>query len=73
MRRLQAHAFSEKALKVQESTITSYVDKLVSRLHEKANDAETATLDIVKWYNYTTFDVNSNLTYGLHRINNLDS
>lgn len=57
MRRLQAHAFSEKALKEQEPLITSYVDKMISRLREKAGDAKTATLDLVKWYNYTTFDV----------------
>lgn len=57
MRRLQAHAFSEKALKEQEPLITGYVNKMISRLHEKAGNAETAILDLVKWYNYTTFDV----------------
>lgn len=62
MRRLQSHAFSEKALKEQEPLITSYVDKLISRLHERAGSAETATLDLVRWYNYTTFDVRSYLT-----------
>lgn len=57
MRRLQSHMFSEKALIAQEPLIASYVNKLVSRLHEQARKPETAAVDLVKWYNYTTFDV----------------
>ena len=51
--------FSEKALKDQQPLITSYVDKLISRLHEQTAKAEAATVDLVRWYNYTTFDVSS--------------
>jgi hypothetical protein len=49
--------FSEKGLIAQEALVASYVDKLMSRLHEQAGKPETATVDLVKWYNYTTFDV----------------
>ena len=59
MRRLQSHMFSEKALKAQEPLITRYVDKLISRLHQQAKKPQTSTVDLVKWYNYTTFDVSS--------------
>jgi hypothetical protein len=51
--------FSEKALKAQEPLITGYVNKLISRLHEQVEKPQTATLDLLKWYNYTTFDVSS--------------
>jgi hypothetical protein len=54
--------FSEKALKAQEPLITGYVDKLISRLHEQAEKPQTATVDLVRWYNYTTFDVSSLVT-----------
>ena len=64
MRRLQSHMFSEKALKAQEPLITGYVDKLISRLHQQAKKPQTTTVDLVKWYNYTTFDVSSIITFG---------
>jgi len=57
MRRLQSHMFSEKALIAQEPLITGYVDKLISRLQEHAGNPATAVLDLVMWYNFTTFDV----------------
>lgn len=50
MRRLQSHMFSEKARIPQEPLITGYIDKLISRLHDQARKAETATVDLVKWY-----------------------
>ncbi|KAF4633926.1 hypothetical protein G7Y89_g4186 [Cudoniella acicularis] len=64
MRRLQSHMFSEKALAAQEPLITTYIDLLVSRLHEQARTPETNIVDIVKWYNYTTFDILGDLAFG---------
>jgi hypothetical protein len=55
--------FSDKALKEQEPLITNYVDKLFSRLREKAGQPQTAVVDLVKWYNYTTFDVSSSMLW----------
>jgi hypothetical protein len=49
--------FSEKALSAQEPLIISYVDKLISELHRRAGNPNTATVDLVRWYNFTTFDV----------------
>jgi cytochrome P450 len=61
-RRLVSHAFSEKALREQESVINGYVDLLIERLHENANG--DAPLDIVQWYNWTTFDIVGDLAFG---------
>jgi cytochrome P450 len=62
MRRNLSHAFSDKALREQEPLIQKYVDLLVHRLGEHA--AESKPVDIMRWYNYTTFDVICDLTFG---------
>lgn len=65
MRRLLSHAFSEKALTAQTPLINSYVDKLVNNLRRKSNEnGGSTTVDIVKWYNYTTFDILGELAFG---------
>jgi hypothetical protein len=48
MRRNLAHAFSDKALRGQESLIQSYVDLLVQRMGEHA--AQAKHMDIMTWY-----------------------
>ena len=60
-RRLLSHAFSEKALREQESLIQGYVDLLVSRLHEHCKDGAQ---DMVSWFNFVTFDIIGDLTIG---------
>lgn len=60
-RRLLAHAFSEKALREQEPLITHYVDLLIQRLHE---NAKKGPQNMVNWYNFTTFDIIGDLTFG---------
>lgn len=62
IRRLLSHAFSEKALRDQESLIKVYVDLLVQRLHEESN-SKSASLDMVSWYNWTTFDIFGDLMF----------
>ncbi|KAH7080753.1 cytochrome P450 monooxygenase-like protein [Paraphoma chrysanthemicola] len=62
MRRNMSHAFSDKALREQEPLVQQYVDLLVHRLGELA--AENKQVDIMQWYNYTTFDVICDLTFG---------
>ncbi|OCL03416.1 cytochrome P450 monooxygenase-like protein [Glonium stellatum] len=64
MRRNLSHAFSDKALKEQEVLVQGYVDLLTHRLHEKIEDAPKEPIDIVKWYNYATFDIIADLTFG---------
>ncbi|TVY34228.1 Cytochrome P450 monooxygenase [Lachnellula subtilissima] len=60
-RRLLAHAFSDAALYAQEDIIMSYVDLLMRRLEE--HSVQGKKLDMVKWYNYTTFDIISDLAF----------
>lgn len=55
MRRNLSHAFSDKALQSQESLIQSHIDLLISRLGEHADQGQN--LDIMRWYNYATFDM----------------
>lgn len=64
MRRLQSHAFSEKALRSQEDLIQKYVDLLMRQLRDRAANPTTAIVDMVKWYNFTTFDVIGDLAFG---------
>ncbi|OAA59705.1 Cytochrome P450 [Niveomyces insectorum RCEF 264] len=62
MRRLLAHAFSEKALRGQEDIMKHYIDLFISNLNEKAQNNEV--VDIVRWFNYTTFDLIGDLAFG---------
>jgi cytochrome P450 len=59
-RRLMAHAFSAKALEDQHPLIISYVDLLIQRLKENAAHPQ----NMVAWYNWTTFDIIGDLTFG---------
>ncbi|KAM3415335.1 hypothetical protein BST61_g8864 [Cercospora zeina] len=63
-RRLLSHAFSDKALHEQEPLIRNYVDQLVDRLKEVTSKDGQQTVDMTKWYNWTTFDVIADLLFG---------
>lgn len=62
-RRLISHAFSEKALRGQEGVMKRYVDKLITKMHERAT-AKSNVMNMVKWYNFTTFDFIGDLAFG---------
>ena len=55
--------FSDKALKENEPVIKANIDLLIERLYGqmKTNDG---VADMMKWYNWTTFDVIGDLVYG---------
>lgn len=61
IRRLLAHAFSEKALKEQEHLIQTYFDLLMTRLHAQADDRP---INIIDWFHFTTFDIAGDLEFG---------
>lgn len=65
-RRLLAHAFSEKALREQEHLPLAYIDLLIRRLRDivSASEDDGAVVDIVKWLNFTTFDIVGDLALG---------
>ncbi|KFA73875.1 hypothetical protein S40288_00867 [Stachybotrys chartarum IBT 40288] len=62
MRRLLSHAFSEKALRSQEDIMKHYIDIFINKLDQKERDGEV--IDIVKWFNYLTFDLIGDLAFG---------
>lgn len=63
MRRLQNPAFSDKALRAQESVICGYASLLVHKLHGLcsggasgvSSEDGSAVVDMTAWYNFTTF------------------
>ncbi|RAH50530.1 cytochrome P450 [Aspergillus brunneoviolaceus CBS 621.78] len=61
-RRLMAHGFSDSSLRGQEPIIYGNVDLLMQRLQEKCEEGEV--VDLVKWYNFTTFDIIRDLAFG---------
>ncbi|KAF2108883.1 cytochrome P450 [Lophiotrema nucula] len=73
MRRIFSNAFSDKALKLQESLFAKYADLLVFKLKEDAKNPAHA-VDMVRMYNFTTFDIMSDLTFGepLYLLDNAD-
>lgn len=64
-RRILNHAFSERALREQESILKVYTDLLITQLQEQVDRIEkpSVTLDITKWYNFTTFDTIGDLLF----------
>ena len=63
MRRNLSHAFSDKALKEQEPLVQRLMDLLVVRLNEQV-DENQPIVDLTCWYNYLTFDITTDLTFG---------
>ena len=65
-RRLLAHAFSESALREQEYLPLAYIDLLTRRLRGIVTSSGNsgAVVDIVKWLNFTTFDIVGDLALG---------
>ncbi|VUC37032.1 unnamed protein product [Clonostachys rosea] len=62
-RRLISHAFSAKALSSQEHILKQYCDSFVSNL-EKYSKEQGGTVDIVRWFNFVTFDLIGDLAFG---------
>ncbi|KAL4961628.1 cytochrome P450 [Aspergillus stella-maris] len=62
MRKDLSHAFSDVSLKKQEPLIAASVDLLIRQLGVHGSDREG--LNIVKWFNLTTFDIIGDLAFG---------
>ncbi|KAF2263753.1 cytochrome P450 [Lojkania enalia] len=74
VRRIFTPAFSDRALKQQEPLFMKYVDKLVTKLNEAIQEDPERKFDMVRMYNFTTFDVMGDLTFGepLHMLDNAE-
>ena len=64
MRKIFAHAFSDSALKKQEPLFLKYVDELVRKLKQLSTANPGHKFNMVDMYNFTTFDVMGDLTFG---------
>lgn len=62
MRKYLSHAFSDRSLKAQEDLVADIVDQLIAKLGVNAVGEEG--VDIVKWFNLTTFDIIGSLAFG---------
>ena len=62
LRKQLNHAFSEKALCDQEASMKVYVDLMIGKLRGVA--AAGLPVDMVMWYNFTTFDSIGDLAIG---------
>jgi len=64
VRKIFTHAFSDKALKEQEPLFQTYVNMLIRKLQQELDMNPQHALDMVKPYNFTTFDIMGDLTFG---------
>lgn len=60
MRKLLRHGFTPRALCSQEPMIQKYVSFLIERMREM----QPGPIDIVPWFNFTTFDVFGDIGFG---------
>jgi cytochrome P450 len=61
-RKALSHGFSKKALWDQEKIVDGFVTKLIDNIHNFASNG--MPFDIVKWFNFVTFDVIGDLSFG---------
>ncbi|OAA75555.1 cytochrome P450 monooxygenase [Akanthomyces lecanii RCEF 1005] len=61
-RRVLGGGFSDMALKHQEPLLSQHVNVLIQKMHEKAR--AKSRVDVVEWFNYTTFDFMAEYVYG---------
>ncbi|VZI06880.1 unnamed protein product [Fusarium fujikuroi] len=64
VRRLFLPAFSDRALKQQEPLLSKYSDQLIDLIRRGIDDNSNQEFDAVKLYNFTTFDIMGDLTFG---------
>lgn len=64
IRRTFADAFSDKAVREQAHCVESFVDLLISRLRRDVVQTGDGTVDIAKYYGYTSIDIMGELCLG---------
>ncbi|KAF2489570.1 cytochrome P450 [Lophium mytilinum] len=63
LRKLQSHAFSEKALAEQEPFLLQYVTSFISGLQKQVSGSAKGVVPISMWFNFTTFDLIGDLAF----------
>ncbi len=64
MRRVLDHAFSIKALKEQNPVVLGFADELIRGLHDQITGPSNGKVDLVKWYNWMSFDLIGESVFG---------
>lgn len=65
VRRIFSHAFSQKAINLQEPLMQKYVDKLINKLRTSVKSSPTDPIDLCDMYNRTTFDIMGDMAFGV--------
>ncbi|TGO89345.1 hypothetical protein BPOR_0114g00260 [Botrytis porri] len=63
IRRALSHAFSEASLREQEPLMNVYFDLLIQKLYEQIDSPSNAKVNIVCFFNFTTFDLIGDLCF----------
>ncbi|KAK8092313.1 uncharacterized protein PG998_014996 [Apiospora kogelbergensis] len=63
VRRILSHGFSARRMLEQQPLIRHYVDLLFKRLRENSAGG-SQPLNVMEWFNYTTFDIIGDLAFG---------
>ncbi|KAK2754685.1 hypothetical protein FQN54_006818 [Arachnomyces sp. PD_36] len=58
-----AQAFAKFSIRHQEPLVKGYVDMLIMRLYQQI-EMGSSSIDMVKWYTFTTFDIIRDLAFG---------
>ncbi|MCJ1394081.1 hypothetical protein MMC18_006959 [Xylographa bjoerkii] len=64
LRRILAHAFSDKALREQEPLLQTHVAAFVAGMCEQIAGPSGGTVDLSPWFSWFTFDVIGDLSFG---------
>jgi cytochrome P450 len=64
LRRTLAHGFSDRSMREQQPIIKKYIDLLITRLYENCGAGEKKTVDLMSFYNFTSFDIIGDLVFG---------
>ena len=63
MRKYLSHAFSDRSLKEQEHLVSEVVDEFVNQIGKEGAPSGKG-IDLVTWFNLTTFDIITSLAFG---------
>ncbi|MCJ1289044.1 hypothetical protein MMC34_000576 [Xylographa carneopallida] len=64
LRRILAHAFSDKALREQEPLLQTHVDDFLVGLRAQIAGPARGNVDLTPWFSWYTFDVIGDLSFG---------
>lgn len=63
MRKYLSHAFSDRSLKEQEYLVADVVDQFIEQIGKEGAPTGKG-IDLVTWFNLTTFDIITSLAFG---------